>query len=83
MDPKRWTKTVTVETAKLGKHRVIASTEEAARFLLTEWPVSDTGPAHLNARFACIDVLDDVQPPEVARDAFVAAAEEADILVKG
>ena len=83
MDPKRWTKPVTVETAKLGKHRVISSTEEAARFLLTEWPVDETGPAHLDARFACIDVLDGLQPPEHAREAFVAAAVEADILVKG
>lgn len=82
MDPKRWTKTVTVETAKVGKHRVIASTEEAARFLLEQWPVQPE-PRHLLARVACIAVLGGEMPPDHARDAFVAAAEEAGILVKG
>ena len=82
MDPKPWTKPVTVETAKLGKLRVIASTADAARFLLEQWPV-DHGPLHLDAREACLAVLDGEKPAEFARDAFVAAAEEAGILVKG
>jgi hypothetical protein len=82
MDPKRWNAPVTVETRKVGKMRVIASTEEAARFLLTEWPVDETGPAHLLARIACIAVLDGEKPPEHAREAFVAAAVEAGIFVR-
>lgn len=82
MDPKRWNKPVTVETGKLGKLRAIASTVDAARFLLEDWP-EVAGPAHLKARVACLAVLDGTEETEHAREAFIAAAVEADILVKG
>jgi len=82
MDPKRWTKTVTVFTGKPGKMRVIASTVEAAEFLLERWPV-EPGPNHLLARVACLAVLEGEYPPEHARAAFIAAADEAGILVRG
>jgi hypothetical protein len=61
--------------------RVIASTLEAAEFLLLRWP-NEGGQAHLHARIACIAVLDGRASPEQAREAFVAAAQEAGILVK-
>ena len=82
MDPKRWTKTVTVFTGKPGKMRVIASTAEGGEFLLNRWPV-EQGPLHMRARVACLEVLEGKMPPEHARAAFIAAAVEADILVKG
>ena len=81
MDPKRWNKAVEVETEKIGRIRDITSTEEAARFLLERWPV-EPGPLHTEAQIACLAVLDGEMPPEHAREAFIAAAVEADILVK-
>lgn len=81
MDQKRWTAPVTVFTGKPGKMRLIASTADAGEFLLLRWP-KEPGPAHLAAREACLAVLDGEQPPGFAREAFVAAAVEADILVK-
>ncbi|WP_097142179.1 DUF982 domain-containing protein [Rhizobium subbaraonis] len=81
MDPKRWNKAVEVETERLGRIRDITSTEEAARFLLERWPV-EPGPAHLKARIACLSVLEGKRQPDHAREAFVAAAEEAGILVR-
>lgn len=81
MDPKRWNAPVTVFTGKPGKMRVVASTVEAAEFLLERWPV-EPGPLHMRARVACLEVLEGKMPPDHARAAFVAAAHEAGILVK-
>lgn len=81
MDQKRWNTVVTVQIGRVGKLRAISSTEEAAEFLQTRWPV-DGGQAHTHARIACLAVLDGHATTEQARDAFIAAAEEAGILVR-
>lgn len=82
MDAKRWDKPVTVETEKVGMLRSIASTMEAAEFLLLHWPLDWTGPAHVRARHACIQVLGGKSPPEHAREAFINACEEAEIFIQ-
>lgn len=81
MDPKRWTIAVALETEEQGKLRVICSTAEAAEFMLNHWPV-ERGPLYIEAQKACLAVLGGEQPPEFAREAFVAAADEAGILGK-
>jgi hypothetical protein len=73
-----WTKPVRVEAA--GRFRVISSTRAAAQWLLYHWPTGG-GPEHRAARVACIAVLKNEQPPDHAREAFVAAAKEAGILI--
>jgi hypothetical protein len=74
-----WTKPVRVETA--GRFRVISSTRAAAQWLLYHWP-TEGGPEHRAARAACIAVLKNEQPPDHARQAFIAAAKEAGILIE-
>jgi len=62
--------------------RQVRSTAEAAKYLLYHWPIGG-GRKHLAARKACLDVLEGLKAANVARKAFVAAADEADILVGG
>lgn len=81
MDDKRWAKGVELEMHGPGKYRVVSSTREAAECLLYRWPV-EGGPAHLLARIACLAVLEGEMPPDHAREAFIAAAEESGIHVR-
>ena len=82
MDPMRWSIPVSVVTEELGKLLAITSALEAADFLLMHWPLDETGPAHITARRACIQVLGGKEPPEFARAAFIKACEAAGIFVQ-
>ena len=64
-----------------GKIRVVTATREASECLLLHWPF-DGGRKHLAARKACMDVLMGLKHVRAARQAFQAAAKEADILVE-
>lgn len=81
MDDKRWSKGVELEIHGPGKYRNVLSTREAAELLLMNWPV-EGGEAHLLARRACLAVLEGEEQPEVARQAFIKAAEEAGIFIR-
>lgn len=73
--------TITVETKRLGRYRVIASVEEAAEYLVYDWPI-DKGPLQLEARIACLDCMEGALSVEDARAAFIAAAKDAGVYVK-
>jgi len=77
----RWDEPITFETQKLGVYRTIASADEAARAILTDWPVH-SGHAFMKAQKACLAVLEGREAPEAAREAFLAAAEEAGVFVR-
>jgi hypothetical protein len=79
MDPKSWSSPVKFETG-IGQYRIVATTADAARFLLDRWPV-EGGEAHEAARLACLDALEGEVPAEMARAAFVEACEEAGMYV--
>src|SRR5215472_2453114 len=58
--------------------RAISSVEEAAVWLLDQWPEKARGRrAHLAARRACLAALGDKIEGKVARQAFIRAAREA------
>lgn len=76
-----WSRPVTFETLTLGVCRTIASTQEAARVLLEEWPV-DEGAAWAEAQDKCLAALEGDLDHEEARKAFLNAAEEAGIFVR-
>ncbi len=57
---------------------VVASVEDAARELLTEWP-DDGGDKFYEAVKACLDCLHQTGEPDSARMAFVQAAWEVGI----
>ncbi len=69
-----------VGNARGNVFRNISSAVEAAEFLLHEWPGDPGARKHLAARKACIAVLEGIKEARVARQAFEAAADEADIL---
>jgi hypothetical protein len=81
MDIGRFDRPVRVALGGPGKIRIVSSTREAAECLLLRWPF-EGGRKHLAARKACMDVLQGVKQVRAARQAFQAAAKEADILVE-
>jgi Protein of unknown function (DUF982) len=59
----------------------VSSVFQAVDILLNKWPI-EWGPAHLEARQACMAAMEGTITPGEARDAFITAAEEAGILVR-
>jgi len=51
--------------------------------LVAEWPKAGRGPAYQAALRACLAALEGTGSADAARRAFVAAAREADIYVRG
>jgi hypothetical protein len=81
MDRSEWSLPVTFETERLGAYLTISSTAEAARVLLEHWPL-DRGKALKRAKAACLLVLQGKADAEIAREAFMKAAAEADVFVR-
>lgn len=71
---------VTVVAAHGGKPRTITSVEQAAGFLMNDWP-PERGRLHGLARQACLDALEGNLSGAEARAVFIDAAREADILM--
>lgn len=71
---------VTVMTVHIGSMRNIASVDEAAEFLLEDWPVKHSSKLTA-ARQACLDARHRKITCTEARDAFIEAAREADIYI--
>jgi hypothetical protein len=70
-----------VETSKPGEFRRLASVAQAAVFMMERWP-EPHGPRYRAALQACTGRLTSNDDVENARCAFLAAANEADLLVK-
>ncbi|WP_105430197.1 DUF982 domain-containing protein [Neorhizobium sp. T6_25] len=75
-----WAVPVSVELHGPGDHDLIFCTRDAADCLLHEWPTEDGENFHEALRMFML-VLDGRAEPEEARMAFVAAANEAGLLV--
>jgi hypothetical protein len=74
-----WSKSVEVVFNPTREIRVISNLHDAAQCLLHRWPAK-TGKAYSKARTACLSALEGHVPAYYAREAFVAAATEANIL---
>jgi len=61
--------------------RDVTSVKEALDVLIDEWPAGKGGPIHAEAIQACRGSLDGQYPVEKARNAFSAAAWDADLFV--
>jgi hypothetical protein len=81
MESQYWQRPVEIELHGIGKYRTITGTRHAAECLLTLWPVDD-GKAYNQALADCLAALDGEKPPEVARRAFIRAADEAHVYVR-
>ncbi|MGD9476384.1 DUF982 domain-containing protein [Shinella sp. G-2] len=76
-----WPAGVAINLDTIGGPFIVESTREAAILLMDHWPV-EQGRAFLHALDLCAEALEDEAPANEARLAFVAAAEEAHILVR-
>lgn len=76
-----WSKGVELELHGIGSYRTVKSTEDAARCLLEYWP-RGKGKAYMAAQQACLEALEGVTSPELAREAFIGAALAAKIHVR-
>lgn len=65
-----------------GELPYVRSAGEAAWYLLKKWPAQE-GPHHRKARQALVDLLEGKGSVTTAREAFEAAADEAEIRVGG
>lgn len=79
MDPRYWTKCVELEFDGPGHIEKVRSTHQAATVL---WPPGKQGAAYVEAKRVCRAVLKRGAPRQVARDAFIRAAEEAGIYIR-
>lgn len=73
---------VIISLGNANADATISSVEEAAEELLTEWPIDD-GERYYVAVKACLDCITSDADPDFARTAFVRAAEEAGMSIKG
>lgn len=72
---------VTIETSQTGRLLTVTRLGQATDLLLHKWPPERRGPMHRQALKAMLQVMEDEQPVRTAREAFVAAAKEADLFV--
>ena len=77
---KTWNECVIVDLPDLDGIQIVWTPAEAATLLSEHWPVSH-GNAYSAALNACTDAMLGTAPDDRARQAFVAAAEEAKIKV--
>ncbi|MBS3651180.1 DUF982 domain-containing protein [Pseudaminobacter sp. 19-2017] len=69
-----------VEVVSASEIHVVSDTDEAIDWLRDKWPTF-RGPRHADAFASMIMARQGKETPDLAREAFVAAAKEADILV--
>lgn len=80
MDPMYWTKSVELELNGRGRFQKVRSTLEAEACLKL-WP-NKQGVAYSEAKRVFRAVLRSGAPRQIAREAFIRAAEEANIHVR-
>lgn len=76
-----WKDPVVISIGEPPAETAIVTLQAAAWALIDDWPVED-GPALDLAVTACTGVIEGKRKPEEARQAFVAAATEAGILIR-
>ena len=80
LEDKQWSESCFVERDKLGFYMIVSSTRQAMNLLSRYWPVSE-GEAYFHALRTFGQVMMNKLPPDDAREAFLAAAEEAGVFV--
>ena len=78
---KSWKNPVLISVGEPPVETAIDSVQAASWAMIEDWPL-DEGPALDRALHACTCVIEGKRKAEDARAAFVAAAEEAGILVR-
>lgn len=76
---RRFHRPVIVQTGRIDRERVVGDTRAAAEVLLRDWP--NEGSRRERAMQAVLEVIRGEKPPSHARNAFIAAAKEARVLL--
>ncbi|TKT45340.1 DUF982 domain-containing protein [Rhizobium sp. LC145] len=76
-----WKNPVVILIGDPPTETIIATTQGAALVLIEDWPLKD-GPALRRALLMCAGVLEQINKPDEAREAFMEAAREAGVLVE-
>ena len=77
-----WKTPVVISIGEPPVETTISTIQAAAWAMIEDWPEDDDGPALDAALVACAGAVEGKRKAEDARQAFVAAAKEAGILVK-
>lgn len=80
MAQKRFHKPVIIQLGRIDRDRVIETVAEAAEILLREWPAPESHH-RLKAMKICLAVINGHKPPSKAREAFIIAAKDAQVLL--
>jgi hypothetical protein len=81
MSTEPWSDTVILDVPDSEDNRTVHDTLEAAECLFTYWPEGE-GQTYDNTMRTFARVLDGEEPPDAAREAFIEAANEADLPIK-
>ncbi|MGO4354976.1 DUF982 domain-containing protein [Rhizobium sp. RAF36] len=76
-----WKQPIAIEMPRPHGMQVVRTTQEAADCLIDKWPEPDFGPERDEALRLCLEVYENGEEPEKARDAFLRAAHAADLFV--
>jgi hypothetical protein len=82
MSTEPWSDTVILDVPDSEDSRTVHDTLEAADCLFTYWPDGE-GETYDSTMKTFARVLDGEEPADAAREAFIEAATEADLPVKG
>ncbi|MBZ9870394.1 DUF982 domain-containing protein [Mesorhizobium sp. BR1-1-9] len=77
---KRFHKPVVIQLGRIDRDRVVITVADAAGLLLREWPAPQSSK-RLRAMEVCLEVINGRKPPRMARDAFIAAAKDAQVFL--
>ncbi|MFC3321308.1 DUF982 domain-containing protein [Mesorhizobium cantuariense] len=80
METKRFHKPVIIQPRRIDRDRVVITVTDAAELLLREWPEPKSEKC-VRAMKICLDVIQGRKSPSLARDAFIAAAKDAQIFL--
>jgi hypothetical protein len=76
-----FSKSISISTGAAGAVRNVSSARQAIDVLDHHWPHAGS-EKHRKAHHACLEAINELKKPEVAREAFVEAAREARILIE-
>jgi hypothetical protein len=79
---KPWSSPVQIDLRNDGHYSNITNTKQAAGELIYHWPRGHRQDVRINALLACKDVFKGRTGPDMAREAFIAAAKAARLKVR-
>lgn len=80
MNFRYWSEPVDLIMPLTGRGRTITAACHACEYLVTAWPTDKYGPSYFAAAACCLKAMQNEIPQSRARDAFLLAAGDANLL---